>query len=438
MTLTPKTIYRSVRTMFARNLALLCVGQTISMAGDSVYTKALIWLLLDMTGSSGTTGLVAVSAYLPTLLTGVWAGAVVDRSDHRRVMIAADGVRALLVLLVPILFAAGALTPSLLFCITFLVATGATFFNPARDALIPSLVSERTHLLRANALIQSSWMFALLLGPAVAMALLSLLGAHTQHLFIFGAAAYLISLVCIVALRTPRKTQDSAQGPSTLHRDLAEGIRYAFRNRVVRGLLLITAADNLFIMGPAGVGMAVFVREVLKRDIGSLMAIEVCYAIGMIVGTALLPLWNRRLGYGKILIAGMVLDGVTFVPLLWVRHVVGNNGDDCDSQPCDPAARRSAARTRTTHRAGASSGKGVQYDRCYCGRIHCRFHRADGSGNGMDTHAAVVRVHRGGSRVVWCLGIHHERPSGSRSGEQGPRLTIRLRIPPELSPRIFN
>lgn len=323
MTLTPKTIFRSVHAMFTRNLALLWIGQTISMAGDSVYTKALIWLLLDMTGSSGTTGLVAVSAYLPTLLTGVWAGAVVDRSDHRKVMIAADGVRALLVLLVPILFAAGALTPSLLFCITFLVATGATFFNPARDALIPSLVSERTHLLRANALIQSSWMFALLLGPAVAMALLSILGARTQHLFVFGAAAYLVSLVCIVALDTARKTQDSARGPSTLHRDLAEGVRYAFKNPVVRGLLLITAADNLFIMGPAGVGMAVFVREVLKRDIGSLMAIEVCYAIGMIAGTALLPLWNKRLGYGKILIAGMVLDGATFVPLLWVDSLWG-------------------------------------------------------------------------------------------------------------------
>jgi len=321
--LTPKTIFRSVHAMFTRNLALLWIGQTISMAGDSVYTKALIWLLLDMTGSSGTTGLVAVSAYLPTLLTGVWAGAVVDRSDHRKVMIAADGVRALLVLLVPILFAAGALTPSLLFCITFLVATGATFFNPARDALIPSLVSERTHLLRANALIQSSWMFALLLGPAVAMALLSILGARTQHLFVFGAAAYLVSLVCIVALDTARKTQDSARGPSTLHRDLAEGVRYAFKNPVVRGLLLITAADNLFIMGPAGVGMAVFVREVLKRDIGSLMAIEVCYAIGMIAGTALLPLWNKRLGFGKILIAGMVLDGATFVPLLWVDSLWG-------------------------------------------------------------------------------------------------------------------
>ncbi|HQK22885.1 MAG TPA: MFS transporter, partial [Candidatus Latescibacteria bacterium] len=84
--MTPKTICRSVHAMFTRNLALLWIGQTISMAGDSVYTKALIWLLLDMTGSSGTTGLVAVSAYLPTLLTGVWAGAVVDRSDHRRVM----------------------------------------------------------------------------------------------------------------------------------------------------------------------------------------------------------------------------------------------------------------------------------------------------------------------------------------------------------------
>jgi hypothetical protein len=76
-------------------------------------------------------------------------------------------------------------------------------------------------------------------------------------------------------------------------------------------------------MGPAGLGMAVFVRSELGQGIGTLMLIEACYAVGMIAGTFALPVWNRRFGYGQILLIGMVLDGLTFLPLLWVRSTWG-------------------------------------------------------------------------------------------------------------------
>ena len=306
-----------------RNLGLLWFGQTVSMAGDSIYAKALLWLMLDLTGSSGITGLVALSSYLPTLLVGVWAGVVVDRMDRRRLMMAADAARAALVVLIPVLYSFGWLGPWGLFGITFLVATGAAFFNPARDALVPMLVPDRQRLLKANAIIQSSWMFALFLGPGAALALLHWFHVRTAHLFYLDAAGYGVSMACIWAILVPRTHHEVLAKHLPIRHDLVEGLKLAAGDRRVRGLLLITAADNLFIMGPAGVGTVVFVRNVLNENINSLMLIEGCYAVGMIAGTMLLPLWQRRFNYGRILLIGMMLDGLTFVPLLLVKTLWG-------------------------------------------------------------------------------------------------------------------
>jgi len=307
-----------------RNLGLLWLGQTISIAGDSIYEKALIWFMLELTGSSGLTGLVALSAYLPTLLVGLWAGVAVDRLDRRRVMMTADAARVLLVLVIPFLHDADWLGPWQLFAITFLIATGAAFFNPARDALVPVLAADHGRLLKANAVIQSSWMFALFLGPAAALMLLSWFHISTTQLFYLDAASFAVSFACIWAIAISREDDGArAMERRSIVRDLTEGLRMATGDRRVRWLLLITAADNLFIMGPATVGTAVFVRDVLGRSLTSLMLIEGCYAVGMIGGTMLLPYWQRFFNQGRIILIGMVLDGLTFVPLFWVDTLWG-------------------------------------------------------------------------------------------------------------------
>ena len=306
-----------------RNLAFLWLGQTISMAGDSIYEKALLWTMLDLTGSSGMTGLVALSGYLPTLIVGAWAGVLVDRFNRRRVMLIADVARTGLVLIVPALFVLDYLTPLNLFLITFAVALGAAFFNPARDALVPHLVQNESQLLKANALIQSSWMFALFLGPAVAVFLLEWLGVGAIQLFSIDSVTFIASFCCIFAIRTPRasETEDNAHGH--IWHDFLEGLRLAVRDTRVRWLLIITAVDNLFIMGPATVGVVLFVRSVLQRDIASLMLVEACYSVGMVAGTLLLNIWGRYWNKGRLLLIGMIADGLTFVPLMWVDTLWG-------------------------------------------------------------------------------------------------------------------
>ncbi len=184
-----------------RNLSLLWLGQVVSQSGDSIYQIGLLWLVLELSGSEAVTGLVTMASYLPAVLLSLPAGVVADRGDRRRVMLGSDAVRTMVVLMVPLLHLVGGLSPTLLAVDAFVLSIAATFFNPARDALIPTIVPP-SGLLNANSLVQSSWQFSLLIGPALAGLLLHLAG--NVHLFTLDSLAYLSSFVCILLISSPR------------------------------------------------------------------------------------------------------------------------------------------------------------------------------------------------------------------------------------------
>jgi DHA3 family macrolide efflux protein-like MFS transporter len=310
-----------------RSLRMLWLGEIISQAGDSLFQLALIWLVLSLTGSSSLTGLVAMSAYLPVLILGLPAGALVDRLDRRRVMLGAIAARALLAGTIPLLAFRGLLDPLLLGAITFAMAVFSAHFSPARDALVPELVPP-AELRPANALIQSGWQLALLAGPGLAGLLTPLTGE--LHLFTATALAYLLSAGFIASMPATHKGQGRTAGRLQLSHELrqamakaGEGLALARRDRRLWAILLVTGADNLFIMGPAIVGTPLFVKQVLHGSSGDYAYLLTAYAVGMICGSLALARWGKQLRDSRLLLWGIVLDGITFLPLLWVSSFAG-------------------------------------------------------------------------------------------------------------------
>lgn len=301
-----------------RNLTLLWLGQMVSQSGDSIYQIGLLWLVLELTGSSSATGLVAMASYLPALLLSLFAGVAADRGGRRRIMLISDSARFVVVLLIPATFLFGALEPLFLAVNAFAVAIAATFFNPARDAFIPEIVPKEG-LIRANSLIQTSWQFALLLGPAIAGGLLHYLG--NIHLFAACSLTYLVSFIFIFFIRSGGKAFSVSKSSPSM-KEIKDGLVFALRNPVIFPLLLLTAADNMFIMGPAIVGSPVFVKQTLGLGAGAFALIMACHAIGMLLGSSGLFLIGGRFKKGHILLTGMVLDGITFIPLYFVESLV--------------------------------------------------------------------------------------------------------------------
>ena len=297
-----------------RGIRCLFVGQVVSQIGDSVYMIALMWLVLELTGSKASMGTVAALAHLPILLFGLMGGVAADLYNRRKVMLAADALRALVVLALPVMMLRGQASMGVIYGATFALSIGVVFFNPARDAIVPELVPA-DKLIKANSLIQSSHFAAMLLGPAVAAVLLT--AVDLVHLFFIDAATFAISFIAIMLIpyAAPRREQHKDRGSPLNH--LRDALGYVMKNRRLRFLLILTAINNFFIMGPAIVGTPVFVKEILKKEVTHYALVESALGLGMILGAILINLVAKRVGKGKLLLLGILFDGITYALLYY-------------------------------------------------------------------------------------------------------------------------
>ena len=288
-------------------------GHLISHAGDAVFMIALPWLMLDITGSKSLTSLVSMSAYLPAVLFGLFAGVVVDRYNRKWIMIYSDILRALLVAVIPLSLIYGFISPLLIGAITFSLSTFSAFFYPARDSLIPHIVTAE-ELPAANSAISVSGQMSHLLGPLFAGIGISIFGL--RHLFTADAISFLFSILLISLIVGPARKLTIEKHPPKWQ-GIVEGLTYVNSHKGLRTLLILTFVNNIFIMGPAIIGLPVFVREVLTSDFGVLAKLEVAMAVGMIVGSFVFWKAEKNISPISILLFGIVMDGVTYTFLFF-------------------------------------------------------------------------------------------------------------------------
>ena len=117
----------------------LWAGQLISLFGDRIHQLALAAAVLITTGSALATAMVFVTATIPNLLLSPIAGTLVDRWDHKEVLVVSDLLRATVVLLIPI-----AIVTNILFVypLVFALTSISIFFRPARVAIVPQIVRQ--------------------------------------------------------------------------------------------------------------------------------------------------------------------------------------------------------------------------------------------------------------------------------------------------------
>lgn len=295
---------------------LLWGAQFCSQFGDSIFQIAFIWLVLDLTGSKAATGAAATISYLPALLFGVGAGLAVDRWNRRRVLVGSDAVRALLLLGCGGLYFARCIGPASLTAIAFGVATSAVFFYPARDSLLPELVPAEG-LARANAWIQLSQQGAFFAGPLVGGVLIRSLGVGS--VFPAGAALFAGSLLLLLAMGNVGRAHRPEGPVPGLAADFRSGLAAIGQDRTLVLLLALTGLDNLFIMGPAIVGNAVLVRETIHGDAAVYALVEATYGVGMILGSVTLARFAGSIRPGRLVLWGILFDGLTYVPLFFCR-----------------------------------------------------------------------------------------------------------------------
>src|SRR3989440_5922338 len=183
-----------------RSFRMLWLGQVVSQMGDWFDTIAVYTIALTLTGSGRAVALIMVARFLPSVVMGPLSGVVADRFSRRAIMITADILRAVVVL--GFLFVRRPDQMWLVYVLTIFQLGFSTFFEPAKKAAIPSIVSDR-ELLPANAILSVTWATMLTLGAALGGFVAGWFGTDTA--FILDSLTFLASAMLIASVTFPKR-----------------------------------------------------------------------------------------------------------------------------------------------------------------------------------------------------------------------------------------
>ena len=299
-----------------RDVRRLFLASVISLGGDWFLFVALGGLVLDVSGTATSVGLLILSQELPVFLATPWAGWLADRMDRRRLMIVCDLARACLC--AAFLFVG----PENLWLGYLLVAAISVFaatFDPASSAAIPNVVDPED-LAIANALTGSLWGTMLAVGAALGGIVSTLFGNDTA--FLVDSGSFIVSALLLAGIRRPLAERRSTEPHDRIFDATVETWRYAQKDRRVLALISVKFGFGL----AAGVLalIPVFAKEVFHGGdvgFGLLMA---CRGVGALIGPFLAHRAsgrNHERLFGAIGLAlavfGLAYTAISVAPTLW-------------------------------------------------------------------------------------------------------------------------
>lgn len=296
-----------------RDYLLLWSGQAISSVGSNVSRFAYPLLTLVLTRSPALAGLVGTLYSIPYLLLSLPVGALIDRSDRKRVMMLCDAGRALALGSIPVAYALGHLTIVQLFLTAFIEGSLYVFFSIAEVACLPRIVTKE-QLPAANGQNQA----AITTGIMVGSPLCGLLYTVSSMLpFLSDSISYVFSVISLSLIRTQFQGKRMVARRS-LRIEIAEGIHWLWHQPLFRFLAFMSGGINFIASGLPLILIVMAQRQgAAPPTIGLIFTIA---AIGGILGALLAAPIQKRFSLGTVVIT------FTWVrALFWPLYAIAPN-----------------------------------------------------------------------------------------------------------------
>ncbi|GGH88847.1 MFS family permease [Pullulanibacillus pueri] len=292
-----------------KTFMLLLGGQGISIFGDSLYSVALMWYIMDQTGSTLSLGMSVICMTLPSILFMPWAGVLADKNIKKTLLFASDGLNGLLMCLlmvITLIKSEGVPTVVIDSCL-MLTSTIRAFFSPALSATIPLIVEEKD-LTRANSAFQFIRQFSNIAGPAVGGLLMAFLSIST--LFMINAFSFFIAAVFSLFMSIPNLEALTVKQP--FFKRFAEGIHYTFRMRRLLFLILVGGVIINFFLAPLNIFTTYLCNQVLETGAQGLGWVEASISIGAVLGSCMMMSgWFKN--QIRLAVFGLCLEGIALL-----------------------------------------------------------------------------------------------------------------------------
>ncbi|WP_308201773.1 MFS transporter [Cellulomonas fimi] len=277
--------------------------------GDGIVLAAGPLLVASRTDDAFLVALAALLQWLPPLLFGLWAGALTDRLDRRRLVVTVDSVRAVALALLATAVAVDAAPIVLVLVAMFLLGTAETFADNASSTLVPMLV-RRGDLALANSRIQAGFVTVnQLVGPPLGAALFAAGQAvpFAADALLVAAGAVMVSRLRVAPVHTERKA-------THIRHDIAEGVRWVLHHAAVRTLVLTILIFNVT-FGAAWAVLVLYAQQRLGLGAVGFGLVTTVQAVGGLVGTFSYGWLTARISLANLMRIGLVIETLTHLAL---------------------------------------------------------------------------------------------------------------------------
>jgi len=279
----------------------LWTGQSISELGSQVSQLAIPWLAaVELHASPLAFSLLGVLGFLPFILFALPAGVWVDRLRRRQILIVGDSARAVLLALIPILWAAGLLQIWHLLLLEFVIGIFTVFFDVAYQSYLPALI-EREHLIDGNSKLQLTVSIAQIGGPTLSGTLIAAITA--PYAIVVDSVSFAISSVFMIGMKhrenLPR--QDAAEPRPHMWPQVKEGLAWVVGNRNLRAIAGCTGTSN-FCSGLMFSIVILYMVRVLHLSSIQAGAVFAVGSAGSIAGALLANRLGKKFGVGSAIV----------------------------------------------------------------------------------------------------------------------------------------
>ena len=284
----------------------LWTGQSISELGSQVSQLAIPWLAaVELHASPLAFSLLGVLGFLPFVLFALPAGVWVDRLRRRQILIVGDSARAVLLMLIPVLWFAGVLEIWQLLVLEFVIGIFTVFFDVAYQSYLPALI-EREHLVDGNSKLQVTVGIAQVGGPSLAGALIGAITA--PYAIVVDAMSFVISSGFMIRMRhrenLPR--QDTNEPRPRMWPQVKEGLAWVVGQRNLRAIAGCTGTSN-FCSSLMFAIVILYMARVLHLSALEAGAVFAVGSAGSIIGALFANRLGLRLGLGTAIVFTAVI-----------------------------------------------------------------------------------------------------------------------------------
>jgi MFS family permease len=291
------------------NYRLFFGGQIVSVIGSWISMTATSWLVYRLTGSAMALGVVGFAGQIPGFVLGPFAGAFLDRWDRHRVLVVTQILSMVQSFALALLTFTGHITVPSIIALNAVQGLVNAFDMPARQAFVPTMISDREDL--ANAIAMNSSMFnaARLIGPSIAGFMIATAGE--AWCFLVDGFSYFAVILALLAMKDVRTLHRPAAHAGIIEH-LLDGWRYVLGFRPIRSLMLQLAWLCLVAM-PFSVLMPVFADRILSGGPDTLGFLMASSGLGALSGALWLATRKSVIGLGRVIMVNTIVFGAGLI-----------------------------------------------------------------------------------------------------------------------------